>query len=194
MFENNEKGSFGSYSSFGRYAAMTHYAIVHKKEFLKGRKEKIRHFDKFFDTQKSEDSSNLNSQFYSIFDNKQPKIQYNRILKICEGEDNENNYDKKNRNNIENNNDNNNSIKELYKYHKQNHKEIFNLILKKKGIKRYDPSSVKYHPKLAICIYHKMDDIYEIPTYIHELVSEYSFKVRQHVSSLLDTVLYCECK
>ncbi len=148
MFENNEKGSFGSYSSFGRYAAMTHYAIVHKKEFLKGRKEKIRHFDKFFDTQKSEDSSNLNSQFYSIFDNKQPKIQYNRILKICEGEDNENNYDKKNRNNIENNNDNNNSIKELYKYHKQNHKEIFNLILKKKGIKRYDPSSVKYHPKL----------------------------------------------
>jgi hypothetical protein len=148
MFENNEKGSFGSYSSFGRYAAMTHYAIVHKKEFLKGRKEKIRHFDKFFDTQKSEDSSNLNSQFYSIFDNKQPKIQYNRILKICEGEDNENNYDKKNRNNIENNNDNNNSIKELYKYHKQNHKEIFNLILKNKGIKRYDPSSVKYHPKL----------------------------------------------
>lgn len=59
-----------------------------------------------------------------------------------------------------------------------------------KGLK---DTILKYHPKLAVCIYHKMDDIYDIPTYIHELVPEYRFKVRQHVSSLLDTVLYCEC-
>ena len=152
MFENNEKGSFGSYSSFGKYAAMTHYAIVHKKEFLKPNKEKIKHFDKFFDNQKNEDDDNLNSHIYSIFDNIHPKIQYNRNLKICKGEDDEKNDNKIKKNNKmnieEDNNENNNVNKELYKYHKQNHKEIFNLILKKKGIKRYDPSSVKYYPKL----------------------------------------------
>ena len=136
MFENNEKGSFGSYSSFGKYAAMTHYAIVHKKEFLKPNKEKIKHFDKFFDNQKNEDDDNLNSHIYSIFDNIHPKIQYNRNLKICKGEDDEKNDNKIKKNNKmnieEDNNENNNVNKELYKYHKQNHKEIFNLILKKK--------------------------------------------------------------
>ena len=139
MFENNEKGSFGSYSSFGKYAAMTHYAIVHKKEFLKPNKERIRHFDKFFDNQKNEDDDNLNSQIYSIFDNIHPKIQYNRNLKICKNEDdekNDNKIKKNNKINIEDNNDYNNCNKELYKYHKQNHKEIFNLILKKKRNKK----------------------------------------------------------
>lgn len=47
-------------------------------------------------------------------------------------------------------------------------------------------------PKMAVCIYHLMDDIINIPEYLHELVPEYSFKVRQHVDSILDTVLYAE--
>ena len=151
MFENNEKGSFGSYSSFGKYAAMTHYSIVHKNELLNGHKEKIRQIDKFFENQQNDDDDNLNSQIYSIFDTIKPKIPLNKILKICEVEDDENDDNLINKNNkktIVNINDNNNLNKELYKYHKKNHKDIFNLILKKKGIKRYDPSSVKYYPKL----------------------------------------------
>lgn len=47
-------------------------------------------------------------------------------------------------------------------------------------------------PKMAVCIYHLMDDIINIPEYLHELVPEYNFKVRQHIESILDTVLYAE--
>lgn len=47
-------------------------------------------------------------------------------------------------------------------------------------------------PKLAVCIYHKMEDIIDIPRYIHSIVPEYRFKVRHHSNSMLDTVLYAE--
>lgn len=47
-----------------------------------------------------------------------------------------------------------------------------------------------YHPKLAISIYHRCEDIYEIPLLIHEMVPEYKFKVRHHTEALYDTVLY----
>lgn len=50
----------------------------------------------------------------------------------------------------------------------------------------------KYKPKLAVCIYHKMDDIIKIPKYLKELVPEYKFRVRQHSKSMLETVLYAE--
>ena len=49
-------------------------------------------------------------------------------------------------------------------------------------------------PKMAVCIYHLMDDIVDIPTYLNKLVPEYRFVVRQHVESILDTVLYAEAK
>ena len=48
----------------------------------------------------------------------------------------------------------------------------------------------KYRPKLAICAYHKGDDIFEIPLAIKKLVLEYILYLRQHSDSLLDTVLY----
>lgn len=47
-------------------------------------------------------------------------------------------------------------------------------------------------PKMAVCIYHLMEDIISIPEYLLELVPEYRIKVRQHVDSILDTVLYAE--
>ena len=47
-------------------------------------------------------------------------------------------------------------------------------------------------PKMAVCIYHLMDDIIDIPEYLSSLVPDYSFIVRQHVGSILDTVLYAE--
>ena len=47
-------------------------------------------------------------------------------------------------------------------------------------------------PKLAVCIYHRMNDIIKIPIFLKELVPEYNFKVRQHSKSMLETVLYAE--
>lgn len=45
-------------------------------------------------------------------------------------------------------------------------------------------------PKLAICIYHKILDFYEIPVYLKSIVPEYKFKVRQHEPGFCETVLY----
>ena len=48
----------------------------------------------------------------------------------------------------------------------------------------------QYKPKLAICVYHKCEDIFKIPLYLHELVPEYKIMIRQHRYDLYDTVLY----
>ncbi len=46
-------------------------------------------------------------------------------------------------------------------------------------------------PKLAICIYHKPEHLFEIPLLIHEFVPEYKFYIRHHSDTLSETVLYC---
>ena len=48
----------------------------------------------------------------------------------------------------------------------------------------------KYHPKLAICVYHKSNDITDIPIYIKEIVPEYRFYLRHYSNSTAQTVLY----
>ena len=45
-------------------------------------------------------------------------------------------------------------------------------------------------PKLAICIYHKPEDMWEIPLYIKELVPEYRLYIRHHHIRAGETVLY----
>ncbi|WP_049960326.1 FkbM family methyltransferase [Pseudobutyrivibrio sp. LB2011] len=45
-------------------------------------------------------------------------------------------------------------------------------------------------PKLAICVYHKPEDIWEIPMYILELNSEYKLYLRHYSFEGLETVLY----
>lgn len=47
-----------------------------------------------------------------------------------------------------------------------------------------------YKPKLAICIYHKLDDLWRISQYIHSLVPEYKIYIRHHSILYVDTVLY----
>lgn len=47
-------------------------------------------------------------------------------------------------------------------------------------------------PKLAVCIYHKCEDLFTIPQYLHDLVPEYKFKIAQHRYDIFDTVLYAD--
>lgn len=45
-------------------------------------------------------------------------------------------------------------------------------------------------PKLAICIYHKFEDLWEIPLFIKRLVPEYKLYIRNHKTYLDEIVLY----
>ena len=45
-------------------------------------------------------------------------------------------------------------------------------------------------PKLAISLYHKPEDIVELPAYVLELVPEYKFYIRHYCSDVCETVLY----
>ena len=52
---------------------------------------------------------------------------------------------------------------------------------------------VKNRPRLAICIYHKPEDICEIPEYILSIVPEYRFWIRHYATNEWETVLYAQC-
>lgn len=53
---------------------------------------------------------------------------------------------------------------------------------------------IKWTPKLAICIYHKAEDIIEIPKYLLQIVPEYKFFVRHYTGHMGETVLYATVK
>lgn len=48
----------------------------------------------------------------------------------------------------------------------------------------------KYRPKLAISVYHKVEDIWELPQLILSLCSDYTFYLRHYSLSSEETVLY----
>lgn len=48
----------------------------------------------------------------------------------------------------------------------------------------------KNHPKLAICIYHKNEDMLSIISYIHEIEPGYRLYVRHHSKFVGETVMY----
>ena len=48
----------------------------------------------------------------------------------------------------------------------------------------------KHKPRLAVCLYHKPEDIVEIPKYIKELVPEYKLYIKHYYPYVFDTVLY----
>lgn len=48
----------------------------------------------------------------------------------------------------------------------------------------------KYKPKLAVCVYHKIKDIYEIPLMLKKIVPEYRIYLRHHNRYVTETVCY----
>ena len=49
----------------------------------------------------------------------------------------------------------------------------------------------RFRPRLHVCIYHKPQDLWEIPLYIQNLDLGYHMFVGHHSCCVLDTVLYC---
>lgn len=56
-----------------------------------------------------------------------------------------------------------------------------------KGMKN---TIMKYKPRLAVCLYHKVEDFIEIPEYIFSLRKDYKFYIRNHSPYGIETVLY----
>ena len=52
----------------------------------------------------------------------------------------------------------------------------------------------RYKPNLAICLYHKPEDLWELPLLIHEIEPTYDMYIRVHEDLCLSTVLYCISK
>ncbi|MBR1858028.1 MAG: FkbM family methyltransferase [Selenomonadaceae bacterium] len=48
----------------------------------------------------------------------------------------------------------------------------------------------KWHPRLAICVYHKPEDILEIPALLLDIQSDYKFALRHHSNIGIEAVLY----
>ncbi len=58
------------------------------------------------------------------------------------------------------------------------------------GLKGAQEIIKKHKPKLAICIYHKPSDFWEIPFYIKSLRPDYKIYIRQHSISRTGTICY----
>jgi FkbM family methyltransferase len=50
---------------------------------------------------------------------------------------------------------------------------------------------VQEKPKLAVCVYHLENDLWEIPLYLHRICPGYQFFIRSHQYNGQETVLYC---
>ncbi len=59
-----------------------------------------------------------------------------------------------------------------------------------KALEGSEKTIERFKPKLAICVYHLYNDLWEIPLLIKRLNSEYRLYLGHHSQNLLDTVLY----
>ena len=60
----------------------------------------------------------------------------------------------------------------------------------RKALEGMKNTILKYKPKLAICVYHKFEDLWELPLYIKKLVPEYKLYIRNYTTYLDEIVLY----
>lgn len=58
-----------------------------------------------------------------------------------------------------------------------------------KYIYAFEPDTHNYN-KLAICIYHKFEDLWKIPLFIKQLVPKYKLYIRNYTTYLDEIVLY----
>ncbi|MCL2057064.1 MAG: FkbM family methyltransferase [Oscillospiraceae bacterium] len=58
------------------------------------------------------------------------------------------------------------------------------------ALKGAEQTILKHRPKLAVCVYHKLEDIWEIPSYILSLHNDYKIYFRQHSVRQTETVFY----
>lgn len=49
---------------------------------------------------------------------------------------------------------------------------------------------LKDYPKLAICCYHKFDDLWKIPEQVLAMRDDYSIYLRHYTNGLHETVMY----
>jgi predicted transposase YdaD len=57
------------------------------------------------------------------------------------------------------------------------------------ALKGAEETIKQYQPQLVISVYHKKQDLYEIPLLIHSICPEYQFYLRQFSEHLSETVL-----
>lgn len=62
------------------------------------------------------------------------------------------------------------------------------------ALKGAEETIKKYHPTLALSIYHKPEDIVELPQFIKSLVPEYKLYLRNYHLDHTETVLYAFCQ
>lgn len=58
------------------------------------------------------------------------------------------------------------------------------------ALKGAEASIRRYRPRLAISIYHKPEDIFEIPAYIISIHRDYQLYIRHYTSDIWETILY----
>lgn len=58
------------------------------------------------------------------------------------------------------------------------------------AIKGAEGTIRRYKPKLAICVYHRLEDIVQLPKILLEYNSEYTFYLRHYSFASNETVLY----
>ena len=58
------------------------------------------------------------------------------------------------------------------------------------ALKGAEETIKRYRPKLAICVYHKPEDIVEIPKYILNINPDYKLYLRHYSDNAGETVLY----
>lgn len=63
-----------------------------------------------------------------------------------------------------------------------------------KALKGAESLIKREKPKLAICLYHKAEDLWEIPFYVKKLVPEYKLYIRHYSNYECETVLYAVCE
>ncbi len=58
------------------------------------------------------------------------------------------------------------------------------------ALKGAEKTIAKWKPKLAVCIYHKKEDLWEIADYIHEIDPKYKLYMRNYEDTATELVLY----